>query len=223
MWDIKTVGNKALFGAKWIGISAALGYGVLQYAKHKWIQVIKEKGMIMAAQSHLKTRFELNIKDIEFTAENQIIALKDHVFAEFNVEELTAILRNQSSDGFTNDQVKETKIKLWNQIKVFAFTRMILGIYLLVLHAEFTAVLISIFGRLDYLDSLDRQSSTTLEDIFDDEGLPLKDPSQLLLGEPFISDDTRRRFLTISWYIIHIGWKNISGTVYNAVQMIIQE
>ena len=223
MWDIKTVGNKALFGAKWIGISAALGYGVLQYAKHKWIQVIKEKGMIMAAQSHLKTRFELNIKDIEFTAENQILALKDQVFAEFNVEELTAKLRNQSTNGLTNDQVKENKIKLWNQIKVFAFTRMILGIYLLVLHTEFTAVLISIFGRLDYLDSLDRQSRTTLEDIFDDDGLPVKDPSHLFLSEPSISDDTRRRFLTVSWYILHIGWKNISGTVYDAVQMIILE
>lgn len=160
--------------------------------------------------NRLKTRFELNMRDIEFTAENQIQTLKDQIFECYNVEDLTTRLRNLG-DSLSPEELKIQKRILWNQIKLFAFTRMVLGLYMITLHAEFTTILISIFGRFDYLDSLEPTMPILMGD-----GLPELEETSLL-PEPSISDETRRRFLTISWFILHKGWKEISLIVYEAV------
>ena len=161
------------------------------------------------------------MRDIEFTAENQVQTLKDQIFEAYNVEDITMQLRNQSAENTTPDELKLQKRVLWNQIRLFAFIRMILGLYMVTLHAEFTTILISIFGRFDYLDSLDSIENTE-NSLIDTDGLPVFDESYLV-SEPSISDDTRRRFLTISWYILHQGWRTISTIVEDAVQNSMQE
>jgi peroxin-3 len=48
-----------------------------------------------------------------------------------------------------------------------------------------------------------------------------QDSSDLLPLEP-ISEETERKYLTLSWWILHVGWKDVGERVRRAVEEVFE-
>lgn len=103
--------------------------------------------------------------------------------------------------------------------------------YSIVLLSLFTHIQLSILGRSKYIQSVLEQEEE--EQIMDAMSL---DVSALLLGmwgsqndedtvqtvEP-IDEETEQKYLTLSWWICNIGWKDVGERVRRGVEEVFDE
>jgi peroxin-3 len=152
----------------------------------------------------------LNIKDCHFVVESLLPSLKDNIFQELNVEFLTSQLKQKQVDSNTLlEESKKQKREMWNELKIQAICRTIAAIYLLNLLTLFTTVQLSLLGRILYLDSVRAlASSAQTSDL---------DPKQGTNTFRSISEEIERQYLTLSWYILNIGWKQCVERIRKSV------
>jgi peroxin-3 len=160
----------------------------------------------------LKYRFELNLKDCLFVVESLLPALKDALFEELNVELSTTKLKQRQGDtqNALLEESKREKRELWNTLKVQSFTRTLASVYLVNLVTILTCVQLSLVGRYVYLDSVltSNLKESTLED-------------DQVAAEKIIADETERKYLTLSWYLLNIGWKDCVKRVQEGVEKVV--
>jgi peroxin-3 len=179
----------------WIGGTIAIGYGLVEYAKYKWTEMITERSLEMSSRSNLKYRFELVLKDCQFVVESLLIGLKDNIFQELNVELLTTQLKMKQGDSNSLlEESKKQKREMWNELKIQSFCRVLSSMYLLNLLTVLTTVKLSLLGRMIYLDSVQDQDVKT------------------------VSEETERQYLTLSWYLLNVGWKDCVARVRQAAE-----
>jgi peroxin-3 len=166
----------------------------------------------------LKYRFELNLKDLNFVVESLLSGLKDSLFEELNVELLTTQLKRKEGSLIVErqgeqanallEESKKQKRELWNTLKIKSFTRTIVSVYLINMVAILTCVQLSILGKYMYLDSV--------------VSLGKKDPAEEAQEtEKIVSEETERNYLTMSWFLLNVGWKNCMHRVQNSVETIV--
>lgn len=177
----------------------------------KSLQPVKSNPLLMlfTPSFSLKYRFELNLKDVGFVVESLLPSLKDKLFEEVNIELLTARLKeNQKAKG-NKEEIKKSKHLLWNDIKINSFVRTISAVYLVNLVAVLTCTQLSLLGRLSYLES-----------VF---AIKEKNNSVESHGKPadFISEQEERHYLTLSWYLMNVGWKKCIERVKDAVEVVV--
>ncbi|KAI8898577.1 Peroxin-3 [Globomyces pollinis-pini] len=160
------------------------GYLLSKYAIYKFNQFTIKQDVDLQARSNLKRRFEQNLQDCFFVVTSLLPSLSDNLFQELNVELLTTDLKLVGA--------KDQKRLMWNKLKLQTFTRTLSSIYLLNLLTLFTTIQLSLLGRLVYLDSVIALNSHDSET---DEMVRCVD------------ENTERQYLTLSWYILNVGWK----------------
>jgi peroxin-3 len=125
---------------------------------------------------------------------------------------------------------QKSKAELWADLKLQTFTRALTVIYAITLLCLQTHVQLNLLGRAKYLQSvrtLEREErakeglglgemlffggrTTQLED--DEEKRESSD------GWEGVDEDIERKYLTVSWWLLHIGWRELSERVRVAVE-----
>ena len=115
-----------------------------------------------------------------------------------------------------------------------AFTRTLTVLYSMTLLSLFTHIQLSILGRSKYIQSLIQQErdermreqlefSTSVYSLFwGDRSLEDPDTDKLEESES-VSEETERKYLTLSWWILHVGWKDVGERVRRGVEEVFEE
>lgn len=195
---------------RWITGTATACYLLTKYAKHKWQTIIEEQSNQAQARKNLSFRFELFLKDLRFVVESILPSIKDLVFQELNVELTTSQLKQLTAIE------KNRKMELWDLLKIQAFSRILATVYMLNLLTVFTTIQLSILGRTVYLDSVVSLAKQSESEEF-------KEVANEKTAACTISQETERHYLTLSWYLLNIGWKKCVDRVQTAVKKSLDE
>lgn len=106
---------------------------------------------------------------------------------------------------------RQAKLRLWNDLKLTAFTRTITSLYCVVLLTLQTHIQLNLIGRFAYLASVEALARET-DDVANPQSPSLSDPSNGL------DHDTERLYLTFSWWFLHQGWDRLSDRVSTAIE-----
>ncbi|WFD43904.1 peroxin [Malassezia psittaci] len=138
--------------------------------------------------------------------------------------------------GPTEEDFKQKKIKLWNEIKLQSFTRTFTTLYTLVFISLQTHIQLNMIGRRAYLIALESQASreahlplNSKQEEEDHHHIALDDGSgksfnplsiQQLEESPndLLDQDTEKKFLTSSYWFLHKGWNTVAERVQAAVE-----
>ncbi|TKY87009.1 hypothetical protein EX895_003686 [Sporisorium graminicola] len=104
---------------------------------------------------------------------------------------------------------RQTKLRLWNDLKWTAFTRTITSLYCVVLLTLQTHIQLNLIGRFAYLASVEALAREA-DDAYDSQA----SVSDLSRG---LDHDTERLYLTFSWWFLHHGWDRLSDRVSAAI------
>ncbi|KAF8126804.1 Peroxin-3-domain-containing protein [Boletus edulis] len=142
-----------------------------------------------------------------------------------------------------------TKGQLWNEVKILALTRTLTTLYTITLLSLFTAVQLNLLGRSRYIDSVrasdraerarDQVPDFSLTGIIAREAVTrIVDVEAIwpawILGESEDGDEedgsldaipeaTELRFLTLSWWVLHVGWKDVAARVRSSVESVFDD
>ncbi|KAH7105215.1 Peroxin-3 [Auriculariales sp. MPI-PUGE-AT-0066] len=132
--------------------------------------------------------------------------------------------------------VPRTKAELWRDLKILSFTRALTLAYTTTLLALLTTTQLSLLGRLKYVravhEAAHEQSSSDTR--------PQDAPSSIVTDfaaaffrsgsskpidadeekEPMLTEDEERKFLSLSWWLLHDGWRVISHRVRTAIESV---
>ncbi|ORX88320.1 Peroxin-3 [Basidiobolus meristosporus CBS 931.73] len=196
-------------------------YALGQYAKRKIVELQEKATRENIAKENLRRRFEQNQRDCLMTVLSLLPTLGEQMISEVNVEGSLAKLQqkrgvraaNEASDAQEQAMDRKTKLQLWEELKITSFTQTIASIYLTVLLNIFVHIQLNLLGRFIYIDSVlsfsekDREKSFRLE--------PSNDERRRL------SREVERKFLTFSWWLLHVGWKRCVDNVKSAVEEVL--
>lgn len=143
-----------------------------------------------------------------------------------------------SSSVVTNFSAPRTKAELWNEVKMLTITRTLTTLYSTTLLCLFTTVQLTLLARAKYVKSVLEQerderlreqleSELSLSKILFDGGQGLAS----LMSQDFeaisgkegvvdeaISEDVESKYLTLSWWLLHVGWKDVGERVKRGVE-----
>ena len=98
----------------------------------------------------------------------------------------------------------------------------------------FTHIQLNMLGRSKYIQSMIQQErdermreqlqySTSVYSLFwGDRSLEDPDTDELEESEN-VSEETERKFLTLSWWTLHVGWKDVGERVRRGVEEVFEE
>jgi peroxin-3 len=112
-----------------------------------------------------------------------------------------------------------------------AFTRTLTTLYSLTLLSLFTHIQLNLLGRSKYIQSvLDQEREEVLREQHDFSVQSLlwgeiveESEDDVLQDVDPIDEETERKFLTLSWWICHIGWKDVGERVRRGVEEVFEE
>ncbi|KAL4260265.1 Peroxisomal biogenesis factor 3 [Pleurotus pulmonarius] len=132
-----------------------------------------------------------------------------------------------------------TKSELWLEIKILTFTRVLTILYSTTLLSLFTTIQLTLLSRAAYVQSVLQTSRNEEREEF----ISSLSPMSILLsglrggesggleallasldtdegegGEEEISEEVERKFLTLSWWMLHVGWKDVGERVRKGVE-----
>lgn len=125
---------------------------------------------------------------------------------------------------------QKSKAELWADLKLQTFTRTLTAIYAIALLSLQTHIQLNLLGRAKYLQSvraLEREERAK-------EGLGLgemlffggqmtqfENEDEEWVGKAAwdeVDEDVERKYLTVSWWLLHIGWRELAERVRVAVE-----
>ncbi|KAK0199879.1 Peroxin-3 [Desarmillaria ectypa] len=140
---------------------------------------------------------------------------------------------NASSTSFSSSK---TKASLWNSVKILSITRTLTLIYTTTLLSLLTSQQLALLGRARYLSSVlatarEERLAESIEEQLSITGLLFgntgEQMEELMSGNFSVlfsdlpegpTEDTEARFLTMSWWLIHVGWKDVGERVRTCVE-----
>ncbi|OJA20824.1 hypothetical protein AZE42_08965 [Rhizopogon vesiculosus] len=135
-----------------------------------------------------------------------------------------------------------TKAQLWKEVKMLTLTRTLTTLYTTTLLSLLTSIQLALLARERYLASVlsaeraerIREAAPTLSGlilreavsrVIDVEALwPTWCAGQEDWDEEVegVSEETEMRFLTLSWWILHVGWKDVAARVRGSVEAVFE-
>ncbi|KAF8554544.1 hypothetical protein OG21DRAFT_1051916 [Imleria badia] len=142
-----------------------------------------------------------------------------------------------------------TKGQLWNEVKILALTRTLTTLYTITLLSLLTAVQLNVLGRSRYIDSVraSDRAERAREQVpdFSLSGILAREAVAKIVdveaiwpawifgdGEDgdegdgrldAIPEGTELRFLTLSWWVLHVGWKDVAARIRSSVESVFDD
>ncbi|KAK0430011.1 Peroxin-3 [Armillaria borealis] len=141
-----------------------------------------------------------------------------------------------STASSTSFSSSKTKASLWNAVKILSLTRTLTLIYTTTLLSLLTSQQLALLGRARYLSSVlavarEERLAESIEEQLSITGLLFgnagEQMEELMSGNLSVlfsdlpegpTEDTEARFLTMSWWLLHIGWKDVGERVRTSVE-----
>jgi len=135
----------------------------------------------------------------------------------------------ENGSAHTIDTPPKSKAELWKEVKILTFTRTLTIIYSMTLLTLFTHMQLSILGRSKYIHSIIQaeQEERLREQMMDASLFSLlwngdvSEEAETQSAE-VISEETERKYLTLSWWILHVGWKDVGERVRRGVEEVFE-
>ncbi|KAG1722114.1 Peroxin-3-domain-containing protein [Suillus paluster] len=135
-----------------------------------------------------------------------------------------------------------TKAQLWKEVKMLTLTRTLTTLYTTTLLSLLTSIQLALLARERYVTSVlsteraerIREAAPTLSGLIFREAVsrvvdveaiwPAWCAGQEGWDEEVegISEETEMRFLTLSWWILHVGWKDVAARVRGSVEAVFE-
>ncbi|KAF8581206.1 hypothetical protein K439DRAFT_1636363 [Ramaria rubella] len=152
--------------------------------------------------------------------------------------------QSESSESQAGAAVMTTKSKaeLWREVKMLTFTRTLTILYSTTLLSLLTHIQLNLLGRYKYVQSvldLEREEKLRERRSFEAsvsslfwgggdiagvlEGLEDNMQDPLGLFGAGRTGGTERKYLTLSWWLINVGWREIGDRIRNAVEDVFEE
>ncbi|KAF5339106.1 hypothetical protein D9611_011248 [Ephemerocybe angulata] len=152
----------------------------------------------------------------------------------------------------SNCSDSRTKAELWNEVKMLTLTRTLTTLYSITLLCLLTTLQLTLLARSKYVQSVVEEeeqerirekleAQLTLSNmLFQGLGLGgggagLEGLEALLSGSSFgeedeegcsvneeISEETENKYLTMSWWLLHVGWKDVGERVRRGVEEVFE-
>ncbi|KAK0216993.1 Peroxin-3 [Armillaria fumosa] len=141
-----------------------------------------------------------------------------------------------STASSTSFSSSKTKASLWNAVKILSLTRTLTLIYTTTLLSLLTSQQLALLGRARYLSSVlaaarEERLAESIEEQLSITGLLFgnagEQMEELMSGNLSVlfsdlpegpTEDTEARFLTMSWWLLHVGWKDVGERVRTSVE-----
>ncbi|KAI9199494.1 Peroxin-3 [Polychytrium aggregatum] len=198
---------------------AATGYTLYHLVRRQWRDYEKQSAIQRTAKQNLKCRFEQNQHDCAFTVRIMIPAWADEIAKELGLAELKQQLQSMKKipaaameDAETTEAPQKSKAELWNEMKTATFIKAVVSIYFVSLLTLFVDIQLNLVGRHTYLESV--------HTLFREDDGELEIDEKRAEG---LSVETRRQFLSFSWYFLNVGWKSCLDDVRRAVESCLSE
>ncbi|ORX55879.1 Peroxin-3 [Piromyces finnis] len=198
-------------------------YLIGRFAKGKLVELQQTMALDQITRENIKKRYQRNQFDCLTTTANFLPILLEEISSTYNVEIITAKLqhtKNTSSQINPEDPEqdlekiqkleKKTKRELWEELKIMSFTRLIASVYIINLISLFTYLQINLIGRYVYIDSVItlNHNKTESNSSTSEREKNLSDDSTKGL-----STEIQAKYLAFSYYLIHVGWKELAEKV----------
>ncbi|KAG2363067.1 Peroxin-3-domain-containing protein [Suillus spraguei] len=135
-----------------------------------------------------------------------------------------------------------TKAQLWKEVKILTLTRALTTLYTTTLLSLLTSIQLALLARERYVTSVlsterverIREAAPTLSGLIFREAVshivdvdaiwPAWSGGQDDWDEEVenVSEETEMRFLTLSWWILHVGWKDVAARVRGSVEAVFE-
>ncbi|KAI5117910.1 hypothetical protein M0805_003603 [Coniferiporia weirii] len=145
---------------------------------------------------------------------------------------------SESSEPELSALSSKTKVELWNEVKMLTFTRILTIVYSTTLLTLLTTMQLNIIGRLKYVQSvlqLHREeklrerrmmqmsiSSLLLNSLTGTNGDLERWLEEDVQDADFITPETEHKFLTLSWWLLYVGWKDVGERVRKSVEEVFE-
>ncbi len=141
-----------------------------------------------------------------------------------------------STASSTSFSSSKTKASLWNAVKILSLTRTLTLIYTTTLLSLLTSQQLALLGRARYLSSVlavarEERLAESIEEQLSITGLLFgnagEQMEELMSGNLSVlfsdlpegpTEDTEGRFLTMSWWLLHVGWKDVGERIRTSVE-----
>lgn len=140
-------------------------------------------------------------------------SLNEKLCEHLNVEYLLTELKNKQQKPVLLEESRLRKRQMWNELKIKSFTRLLAHLYLVNLLMMFSTIQVSLLGRLVYLDSVTNNNLKIDED----------DLEQVHGRYRSIDEDTERNYLTLSWFVLNLGWKSLVERIQVSVEKALKD
>ncbi|TFK31913.1 Peroxin-3-domain-containing protein [Crucibulum laeve] len=133
-----------------------------------------------------------------------------------------------------------SKTELWNEVKMLTFTRTLTTLYSATLLCLFTTIQLTLLARSKYVSSvLQQEQDERMRERLESQltmvnllfglgrGKGIQDLMSLADDDgggheaselDGISEEVESRFLTLSWWLLHVGWKDVGERVRRGVE-----
>ncbi|TDL27835.1 hypothetical protein BD410DRAFT_781743 [Rickenella mellea] len=157
--------------------------------------------------------------------------LSDSVTSESVVStsdvERSRTLRVERGEPESGPSVTKSKAELWKEVKLLTFTRTLTIIYSMTLLSLLTHIQLSLLGRSKYVQSViqlqreersreHREYESSISALFWGSSSKQIDSEEIHFDD--IHEGTEMKFLSLSWWLLHVGWKDVSERVRRSVQ-----
>ncbi|KAF8153378.1 Peroxin-3-domain-containing protein [Crassisporium funariophilum] len=144
-----------------------------------------------------------------------------------------------STSAVSDTTDSRTKAELWNEVKILTFTRTLTTLYSTTLLCLLTTLQLTLLARSKYVSAVlqlerEERMRERFEDQFSMSNLLLgrgKGLEELLAGGDMssllgmdededlgIDEVAENKYLTLSWWLLHVGWKDVGERVRRGVE-----
>jgi len=197
-------------------------YLIGRFAKGKLKELQETMALDQITRENIKKRYQRNQFDCLTTTANFLPILLEEISSAYNVEIITTRLQHTKNTNIqTNSEdqedverlqalEKKTKRELWEELKIMSFTRLIASVYIINLIALFTYLQINLIGRYVYIDSVITLNHNKTDNI---SSTSTRERALSNESSKGLSTEIQAKYLAFSYYLIHIGWKELAEKV----------
>ncbi|GJE93441.1 peroxin-3 domain-containing protein [Phanerochaete sordida] len=127
-----------------------------------------------------------------------------------------------------------SKAELWKEVKMLTLTRTLTTLYSMTLLSMLIHIQLNIISRRKYVYHViesannerlreNRRDRGSLLNLLSGAGIDDAYNEQDILSYSDLEDEQKRKFLTVSWWLLHVGWKDIGERVRRAVEEVFED